>query len=141
MTVLELLAIISLVMLTLGALGAVYRIARGPSTLDRAIATDVLLITISTGLCILMALMETDAFMMFVVVASMIGFLGSVTLARFTVDGAQARTAEQYYEMARKRAQAREQQAPQSVEASSGNTATTVSGSEMRDEINKGENS
>lgn len=79
-------AALCLVFLTLGVIGAVYRIVRGPSILDRAIATDVLLITISSGLVVTMVLLDTTDYIIFVVVASVIGFVGSVTLARYTVD-------------------------------------------------------
>ncbi|WFP16061.1 monovalent cation/H+ antiporter complex subunit F [Citricoccus muralis] len=79
-------AAICLVFLTIGLIGAVYRIVRGPSILDRAIATDVLLITLSSGLVVAMVLQDTTDYIIFVVVASVIGFVGSVTLARYTVD-------------------------------------------------------
>ncbi|MGO1183104.1 MAG: monovalent cation/H+ antiporter complex subunit F [Micrococcaceae bacterium] len=79
-------AALCLVFLTLGVIGAVYRIVRGPSILDRAIATDVLLITISSGLVVTMVLLDNTDYIIFVVVASVIGFVGSVTLARYTVD-------------------------------------------------------
>ena len=51
-------------LLVVGAVGALYRIVRGPSLLDRAVATDVLL----------------------VVFAGIVGFVGSVTVARFAED-------------------------------------------------------
>ncbi|AXR74854.1 MULTISPECIES: monovalent cation/H+ antiporter complex subunit F [Auritidibacter] len=90
MHVLQLAGWICLVFLAIGALASVYRIARGPATLDRAIATDVLLITVSSALVVIMALTGLTDYIMFVVVASVIGFVGSVTLSRFTVDGTTA---------------------------------------------------
>ena len=94
MDVLELAGWISLVLLTIGALGALYRIVFGPALLDRAIAVDVLLIALSSGLTVWMALHESLHFIMLVVVASLIGFISSTTLARFTVEGAQANQTE-----------------------------------------------
>lgn len=90
MDVLELAGWISMAFLAFGALGALYRIVLGPALLDRAIAVDVLLIVLSSGLTVWMALHESVHFIMLVVVASLIGFISSTTLARFTVEGAQA---------------------------------------------------
>lgn len=90
MSVLELAGWISLCFLAIGALGALYRIVFGPALLDRAIAVDVLLIVLSSGLVVWMAIHESAHFIMVVVVASLIGFISSATLARFSVEGAQA---------------------------------------------------
>lgn len=94
MDVLELAGWISMVFLAFGALGALYRIVFGPALLDRAIAVDVLVIVVSSGMTVWMAIHESVHFLMLVVVASLIGFISSTTLARFTVEGAQANQAE-----------------------------------------------
>lgn len=94
MSILTLAAWISMVFLALGALGALYRIIRGPALLDRAIAVDVILIVLSSGLAVWMALYDTTDYITLVVVASLIGFISSATLARFTVEGAQANQTE-----------------------------------------------
>ena len=94
MNVIALAGWISLVFLAFGALGALYRILRGPALLDRAIAVDVILIVLSSGLTVWMALNDSIHFITVVVVASLIGFISSTTLARFTVEGAQANQSE-----------------------------------------------
>lgn len=94
MDVLELAGWISLVFLTFGALGSLYRIVFGPALLDRAIAVDVLLITLSSGIAVWMAIQESTDHILIIVVASLIGFISSATLARFTVEGAQANQTE-----------------------------------------------
>ncbi|MGM7671185.1 monovalent cation/H+ antiporter complex subunit F [Microbacterium sp. A93] len=86
MTLLEWAGIVCVALLGAGALAAIYRIVRGPSILDRAIATDVLLIVISSALCVDMAVHHHTDHLVFVVVASVIGFVGSVTLSRFVTD-------------------------------------------------------
>ncbi|NUL45933.1 sodium:proton antiporter [Cellulosimicrobium funkei] len=86
MTMLEWAGIICLVLLGVGALAAIFRIVRGPSILDRAIATDVLLIVVSSSLCVEMAINHHTDNIVFVVVASVIGFVGSVTLSRFVAE-------------------------------------------------------
>lgn len=83
MTLMQIAGGIGLLLLTVGAAGAIYRIVKGPSILDRVIATDVLLIVISSGLCVEMVLNDHTNNIMFVVVASVIGFVGSVTVSRF----------------------------------------------------------
>jgi len=85
---------ICLLLLALGALGALYRIIVGPALLDRAIALDVLVIVVSSGLTVWMAIQGTTDFIVVVVVASLIGFISSAILARFTVEGAQANRSE-----------------------------------------------
>lgn len=94
MSILSLAGWISLVFLAFGAIGALYRIVRGPALLDRAIALDVILIVLSSGLTVWMALNDSTHFIVLVVVASLIGFISSATLARFTVEGAHANQAE-----------------------------------------------
>lgn len=94
MSVMALAGWISLAFLAFGALGALYRIIRGPALLDRAIAVDVILIVLSSGLTVWMALNDSSLFIIVVVSASLIGFISSTTLARFTVEGAQANQSE-----------------------------------------------
>ncbi|HEY4558693.1 MAG TPA: monovalent cation/H+ antiporter complex subunit F [Enteractinococcus sp.] len=94
MSVLALAGWISVVFLALGAFGALYRVIRGPALLDRAIAVDVMLIVFSSGLVVWMALNDSTYFITIVVVASLIGFISSTILARFTVEGANANQSE-----------------------------------------------
>ena len=63
------------VMLSLAALGTIYRIAKGPSLLDRVIAADVLLAIFGAGLATEMALNVAPGAGGFVA--------SSVTVARF----------------------------------------------------------
>lgn len=86
MTLLDWAGVVCIALLAVGALAAIYRIVRGPSILDRAIATDVLLIVISSALCVDMAVNHHMDNLVFVVVASVIGFVGSVTLSRFVAE-------------------------------------------------------
>src|SRR5690625_7802581 len=90
MSVLTLAGWISLVFLAIGAFGAFDRIIRGPALLDRAIAVDVILIVLSSGLAVWMALNQSTDFVIVVVVASLIGFISSATLPGFRVKEAQA---------------------------------------------------
>lgn len=94
MSIMSLAGWISLIFLAVGALGSLYRIIRGPALLDRAIAVDVILIVFSSGLVVWMALNDSSDFITVVVVASLIGFISSTTLARFTVEGSHANHAE-----------------------------------------------
>ena len=100
MSVMALAGWISLALLAFAAIGALYRIIRGPALLDRAIAVDVILIVLSSGLTVRtvltvwMALNDSTHFIIVVVAASLIGFISSTTLARFTVEGAHANQSE-----------------------------------------------
>ena len=74
------------VILSLAAAGAIVRIAVGPSLLDRVLASDVLLAIIGAALCIDMAVNRHLNNLMLLVALSIIGFIGSVTVARFVAD-------------------------------------------------------
>jgi multicomponent Na+:H+ antiporter subunit F len=74
---------VTAVILTLAAAGAIIRIARGPSLLDRVLASDVLLAILGAALCIDMAVNRHLNNLMLLVALSIVGFIGSVTVARF----------------------------------------------------------
>ncbi len=77
---------VTAVILTLAAAGAIIRIARGPSLLDRVLASDVLLAILGAALCIDMAVNRHLNNLMLLVALSFVGFIGSVTVARFVAD-------------------------------------------------------
>jgi multicomponent Na+:H+ antiporter subunit F len=77
---------VTAVILSLAAAGAIIRIARGPSLLDRVLASDVLLAILGAALCIDMAVNRHLNNLILLVALSIIGFLGSVTVARFVAD-------------------------------------------------------
>ncbi|MBT2532607.1 cation:proton antiporter [Arthrobacter sp. ISL-48] len=77
---------VTAVILSLAAAGAIIRIARGPSLLDRVLASDVLLAILGAALCIDMAVNRHLDNLMLLVALSVIGFIGSVTVARFVAD-------------------------------------------------------
>jgi multicomponent Na+:H+ antiporter subunit F len=77
---------VTAVILTLAAAGAIIRIARGPSLLDRVLASDVLLAILGAALCIDMAVNRHLNTLMLLVALSVVGFIGSVTVARFVAD-------------------------------------------------------
>ncbi len=71
------------VMLGGGALLTLVRLARGPSLLDRVVATDVLLVIISAGLAVYAALQRDPTVVPVLVVVSLLAFVGSVSVARY----------------------------------------------------------
>lgn len=77
---------VTAVILSFAAAGAIIRIARGPSLLDRVLASDVLLAILGAALCIDMAVNRHLNNLMLLVALSIIGFIGSVTVARFVAD-------------------------------------------------------
>ena len=74
-----------------GALLAVVRLARGPSLLDRVVASDVLLVIVASGLAVHAALMRDPTLVPVLVVVSLLAFVGSVSVARY-VGGMQGRS-------------------------------------------------
>jgi multicomponent Na+:H+ antiporter subunit F len=66
-----------------GALLALVRLARGPSLLDRVVATDTLLVIISASLAVHAALSRDATVVPVLVVVSLLAFVGSVSIARY----------------------------------------------------------
>ena len=82
----DIFVVIVAVMLSLAAAGAIFRIARGPSILDRVLAADVLLTIVGAALATDMIVNRNLDYLALLVSISLIGFIGSVTVARFVTD-------------------------------------------------------
>jgi multicomponent Na+:H+ antiporter subunit F len=82
----QIVLIVVSVILSLAAAGAIYRMMKGPSLLDRVLAADVLLAIIAAALATDMAINRHLENLMLMVALSLIGFIGSVTVARFVSD-------------------------------------------------------
>lgn len=83
MTPLTIMGLVAGVMFGIGAVAAVARIIRGPSILDRALATDVLLAIAMCALGTEMAINgHTDTLVVLLVLA-VFAILGSIAIARF----------------------------------------------------------
>ena len=76
-------AVIAHALLGGGALLALIRLARGPSLLDRVVATDTLLVIISASLAVYAALERDPTVVPVLVVVSLLAFVGSVSIARY----------------------------------------------------------
>lgn len=61
-----------------------FRVVRGPSILDRVVATDVLLAVVVTALVAEAAYTRDPTALPVVAVLAILGFIGSVSVARFT---------------------------------------------------------
>lgn len=81
--VLDTLVVVASVLLAASAVMALYRIIRGPSILDRMIATDVVLASIMCGLGGFMALSGRTDLLPVLIVLAMLGFVGSVSVSRY----------------------------------------------------------
>ena len=72
--------------LSVAAALALYRAVRGPSILDRVLALDVVLAIIGASLVLNMLVGQHLDNLILLVAVSLIGFIGSVTVARFVTD-------------------------------------------------------
>lgn len=77
------LALVCAVMLAAGALLAVVRVEKGPSMLDRTIAMDVVVTVLIAAIALESAVTRSAVAVPILVVLSIVGFLSSVTIARF----------------------------------------------------------
>jgi len=71
------------VLLTLGAACAVVRAERGPSMLDRTVALDIVVTTMIAAVALYAAVQRRTDVVPVLVVLSLVGFVGSVTISRF----------------------------------------------------------
>ncbi|MBF0688761.1 MAG: pH regulation protein F [Cellulomonas sp.] len=71
------------VLLTLGAAFAIVRAEKGPSILDRTVALDIVVTTMIAGVALYAAYFRRADVVPLLVVLSLVGFVGSVTVARF----------------------------------------------------------
>lgn len=72
--------------LAVAAALALYRAVRGPSILDRVLALDVVLAIIGAALVLNMVVNRHLDNLILLVTISLVGFIGSVTVARFVTD-------------------------------------------------------
>jgi multicomponent Na+:H+ antiporter subunit F len=75
---------ICLAMLGIAALLLLARISIGPPMLDRVVALDVLVAVVICGLALEAAIHRHTTTLPILVVLSLLGFVGSVSIARFT---------------------------------------------------------
>ncbi len=71
------------ILLVASALLTVVRIITGPSVLDRVVASDVLVSIVVCTLAAQTALVEGSSTMPLLITLSLVGFMGSVAVARF----------------------------------------------------------
>jgi multicomponent Na+:H+ antiporter subunit F len=75
---------VCVVVLGIAALLLVVRIALGPTMLDRVVALDVLLAVTICGLALEAAVNRHTSTLPILVALALLGFIGSVSIARFT---------------------------------------------------------
>jgi multicomponent Na+:H+ antiporter subunit F len=75
--------VVCAVMLVVGAVCALVRAEKGPSILDRTVALDVLVATMIAGVGVYAAWHRRADVVPVLVVLSLVGFVGSVAIARF----------------------------------------------------------
>lgn len=78
---------IALVMLALAMLLCLVRLLRGPSTADRVLALDTLYINSLAGLMVAGIRLSDPTYFDAAVVIGMLGFVGTVALAKFLLRG------------------------------------------------------
>lgn len=81
---------IALAGLVAAAVLCVLRLVRGTSVADRIVALDALLLVSVSGVAVLAIRFDTTVFLPILVVASLIAFVGTITVARF-IDERQGR--------------------------------------------------
>ena len=92
MTVAQVLIMVAGAMLLVAGLLALWRLATGPTSLDRAIASDVVLAVLIVSVAAHAIWTRTAVGLPVILVLSLLGFTGSVGLARLITGAAQQRS-------------------------------------------------
>ncbi len=74
---------IAYLLVAAGAVLTLVRLVQGPSLADRVVATDLLLVLLSCGAGIFTVDTGNGTYLIVMVVVGVLGFLGTVTVARF----------------------------------------------------------
>jgi len=74
---------ICLTVLSISAVLCLVRLVRGPSVPDRIVALDALLYVVVSGIAVAAALTRDGRFLAVLVAVALLGFVGTVTVARF----------------------------------------------------------
>lgn len=69
--------------LSLSALLCLVRLVRGPSVPDRIVALDALLYVVVSGIAVGAAMTQDGSFLAVLLAVALLGFVGTVTVARF----------------------------------------------------------
>ncbi|MDT2045067.1 Na(+)/H(+) antiporter subunit F1 [Priestia flexa] len=85
---LEMLLNLSLLLISISTIGFVYRIVKGPTTGDRAMALDAIGINIIAVTAILSIMLRTTSFVEVILLIGIIAFVGTVAFGKFLEKGA-----------------------------------------------------
>lgn len=77
---------LSAVMLVVAVLLAIWRLLKGPTNVDRILASDVTVVITIGGMALSIAHARSGAALPILLAVSLIGFVGAVSVARFLVD-------------------------------------------------------
>ena len=78
---------IALTMLSRAVLGCIYRLIKGPSRPDRVMALDTIGINLLAMVAVLSLLLQTRAYIDFVLLIGIVTFIGTTALARYVERG------------------------------------------------------
>lgn len=116
------------IMLTIGAVCAFVRAERGPSMLDRVVAVDVVVASVLATVALVSAWTGRVDLVPVLVVLALVGFIGSVTVARFAAadsdDDRRILSREEARELERARREAELAEAEERRSGSGGSSAT-----------------
>ncbi len=79
---------IAVAMVAAAAAMTLWRLTRGPSTLDRIVSADVLVSIVLLSICLLMVVSGDTSSLSILLVLAMVAFTGGVSVARMLAPGA-----------------------------------------------------
>lgn len=91
MIIITVIVVLASALLAASAVLVLIRMSKGPSTLDRVVATDVLIAVVIASLAIEASLRHHTTTLPVMLVLSLLGFAGSLSIARFVSDRDKAR--------------------------------------------------
>ena len=77
----------ALVLFALSIAIGLYRIIRGPSTPDRVVAMDMMVVNLISGIAVISVLLNTRAYLEVILILGILAFISTIALSKFVERG------------------------------------------------------
>ncbi|ANU23800.1 Na(+)/H(+) antiporter subunit F1 [Planococcus donghaensis] len=78
---------VSLILVSLGFTGLLFRLVKGPTIADRVVALDAIGISLVSIIALLSLIIETEFFLEVILLLSILSFIGTIAFAKFLERG------------------------------------------------------
>lgn len=83
----KMMLVTALVLFALAIAIGLFRIIRGPSTPDRVVAMDMIVVNLISGIAVISVLLKTSAFLEVILILGILAFISTIALSKFVERG------------------------------------------------------